>query len=186
MCLEMLTDPTVTTLPCRHRLHGKCLWGILTSTSLGAVSMMRCPLCRQSMDRYDLAALQYPVSPSELARVSRGCGAWRSLLGGSLGVPSARVAASIQRCASLTARDGFVYNACVLALERMLHHKAGFARSLFAQLAAPLPTTADRCAFIDSSLACHVEVLIRTANHHTGAAAAPTTFQEAVADFPIP
>jgi hypothetical protein len=135
---------------------------------------MRCPLCRYAVDRYDLRHMGYPVSPRALARVADACAAFRSLLsnhfppgGADPHVPrSTHLTRVVMRCATLTARDGFLYNTCVLALERMLHHKMQFASSLRVQLAsshrAALPR--DRSEFIASSLACHVDVLMHTAN----------------------
>lgn len=172
---------------CGHELHAGCLWGILPSLCLGAESMMRCPLCRHPIDRYDLIAMGYGdtvTHPRQLAAVAQRCHAFRSLVtpeGGSsavlTGVPRSTLTARlVQRCASLTARDGFVYNTCVLPLERMLHHKQNFANSLHLQLSTLHRSGPyDRCAFIDSSLACHVDVLIHTAHHAMAAAAVATT-----------
>lgn len=174
VCLEPTGEVQApsASLGCNHCLHSLCLWGVLTNPCLGANSMMRCPMCREVVDRHGLAALGYDVSPRHLARVSRGCDAFRGLVSndvtGPLDTPrTVLVSRAVLSAATLTAVDGFVYNACLLALDRMIHHKRQFTASLNAHLATR--RTPDRCDFIASSLACHVDVLIHTAQH----AAAP-------------
>ena len=70
----------------------------------------------------------------------------------------------VQRCTETEALDGFLYNACILALERAVFHHVGFARSLDAQMRAPRNQLFDPMEFIRTSLACHVEVLMSTAS----------------------
>ena len=41
-------------LPCGHCFHRTCIFSVLTTSTLGSNSMMRCPLCRHMLDRYDL------------------------------------------------------------------------------------------------------------------------------------
>ena len=53
ICLELLGEG-VSTLPCRHTLHSRCLWAIPSNGTLGANGMMRCPLCRADVDRHSL------------------------------------------------------------------------------------------------------------------------------------
>jgi hypothetical protein len=59
--------------------------------------------------------------------------------------------------------DGFLYNCAVLAIERSLHHRMGLAQSLEAQLRSRRNRQFDPVEFIQTSLVCHVEVLMRTA-----------------------
>ena len=185
ICLEPLRRQ-VGRLPCRHRLHHACMWGILPMPVLGASSMLRCPLCRQALDRHDLDRLGYDVSPRRLADVARGCRDFRALLQGhgpaspmeavfgGLGRPSAGPAergALVQRilgCGRLGPADGFVYNTCVLPLERMLHHRLGFVHNVAAQLAMEPGT--DACDLIENWLSCHVDVLMHTSGFHDNGA----------------
>ena len=53
--------------------------------------------------------------------------------------------------------DGFIYNTCLLALERMIYHKVMLARSIQLQL---INVTTNQCALIDSMITCHIEVLL--------------------------
>lgn len=188
VCLDTLSlaDRQQQLLPCKHRLHARCLWGVLTSVTLGASSMMRCPLCRCAIDRHDLQAMGYAVGPARLGTVARACRALWSLVHNDLHPTAAAdahhhepraqlVARAVRRSAGLSAVDGFLYNTCILSLERMLHHKINFVHTLREQLAVVTsshrpnagrrPTVIDRADFIASSLACHVDVLIHTANH---------------------
>lgn len=159
---------------CQHCLHVRCLWAVLTGPSLGADSMMRCPLCRQSLDRYDLRQMGYAVGPRELQRVARACQAYRSLLTTTTtthrdqAAHTKQVAHNIREAATLTARDGFVYNTCILSLDRMLDHKLRFADTLATQIALqrrlwPATTGLSDVDVVASSLACHVDVLVHTA-----------------------
>lgn len=169
VCLEPL-HRQVGLLPCQHRLHHACLWGILPLPALGASAMLRCPLCRHALDRHDLRALGYEVSPGRLARLARDCQHFRALLAGSSplaprGGPEHR-AATVERvlaCSRLGPADGFLYNTCVLALDRMLHDRRQFAHTLAVQLASQHGDPPDTHDFVQMCLACHVEVL-----QHTG------------------
>jgi hypothetical protein len=171
ICLEPLGTGTASLLGqlpgCNHVFHNHCLWGVLNSATLGASSMMRCPLCRSPIDRHDLAGMGWNVKPRTLRCVASACNAYRSLLESHHAVPRGTfVAKAILAAASLTAADGFVYNTCVLALERMLRHKRSLVQSIKQQLGSRHRSRMfDRCDFIDSCLACHVDVLIHTANH---------------------
>lgn len=128
--------------------------------------MIRCPMCRYSVDRYDLRTMGYNVSPLELKRIARGCTAFRFLMHSHQSVLRlSQVAHAIQDASSLTAKDGFIFNTCLLSLHRMIFQKASFAESLHAQLQLHRNPPLDRCSFISSSLACHVDVLMHTSNH---------------------
>ena len=185
ICLETLSSRKGWPLPCEHRLHALCLWGLLTMPCLGASSMLRCPLprgkcqplslslsvrvwwtwhwprqvCRQAVDRHDLAALGYDVSPRHLAWAARTCADLRALRQHQ-GGGAAASAAAIRRCARLSAADGFVYNTCVVALERMLLHKLRLVDTLRDQLAHPSNADCDVTDVVRMSVDCHVEVLM--------------------------
>lgn len=57
ICLESMRPVRSLTLPCGHTHHRVCIFSVLTVPVLGAQSMLRCPLCRYSLDRYDLRSL---------------------------------------------------------------------------------------------------------------------------------
>lgn len=175
-------NPQRHDLPCQHSFHAPCLWGVLTNLCLGSHSMMRCPLCRYSVDRYDLQAMGYDVRPSNLRRISWGCTAYHDLVTGALSAVSihpggnsalsrsSRVTRAILRSATLTSMDGYVFNTCLLSLHRMIFHKINFAESLHQQMLLmpargndPAATCDERIAFVNSSLDCHIDVLIHTA-----------------------
>lgn len=166
------------TLPCLHGYHPACLWAVLNNPGLGANSMMKCPLCRGPVDRHDLARSGYDVSPSRLDRmspttlrapdasqVSRACVAFRALLQHQRLQPPQLVRYLVDS-RSLTAADGFLYNTCLLSLDRMLFHKRNFVKMLQSQLAIMQHREHMLMDFIDSTLACHVDVLIHTPNNH--------------------
>jgi hypothetical protein len=78
-----------------------------------------------------------------------------------------QVAHAICQAATLTARDGFVYNTCILSLERMLDHKLQFVHTLATQMSVQqrrgMWGAGAMTDFVDSALACHVDVLRATA-----------------------
>lgn len=178
VCLDPVEDDAAQLPECQHTLHARCLWGVLTPACLGASSMMRCPLCRHPLDRPALVALGYDVGPRTLARVAHACQAYRQLLSGNPATetgpradeaPAAPLVRAIRAAATLTARDGFVYNTCLLALERMIRHKRTLSHSLAQQLAAwhaapPADETVTFDAVLAASVACHVDVLIHSAH----------------------
>jgi hypothetical protein len=189
-------DEDTVTLPCSHSLHRLCLFSVLTAPSLGANGMLRCPLCRSSIDRHDLHTMGFfqgtplqaisgvDTSPGRLATAARRCNAIRTLSHGRLGhiaattsQPVCRVVARlVQQCAGTEPLDGFLYNTCVLAIERSLFHKKHFSESMQMQpptndsmdgvdtfrlqLARGITQTLGSCDGED----CHVDVLIRSAN----------------------
>lgn len=87
----------------------------------------------------------------------------------------------VQQCAQTEAIDGFLYNSCILAIDRALSHKKRFydAMQIQARLTQASPTDTgtsfdahlvnqstylpNACVQIDDS-ECHIEVLIRSAN----------------------
>jgi hypothetical protein len=55
ICIEHIKQMTrAISLPCGHCFHRICIFAVLTTSTLGSNSMMRCPLCRYRLDRYDL------------------------------------------------------------------------------------------------------------------------------------
>lgn len=145
VCLEPVAADAAARLPCVHgpSMHRACLWRVV---NVGACDAMRCPLCRCTLDRYDLRSAGYAVEPSRLRSIAPRCQEWRSLMAMHVGrsrvlrAPNTEtlpLAHRILRCALLTACDGFVYNTCLLALERCTLRKAWFAR----------PFVRPRCAF---------------------------------------
>lgn len=118
------------------------------------------PPCRQPIDRHDLSAMGYDVSPGHLSWVAGACGDLRTLRQGTHGGRSPPTADAIRRCARLNASDGFVYNTCLMAIERMLFHKGRLAESLREQLSVPENSGCDPCDFVRMSLDCHVDVLL--------------------------
>jgi hypothetical protein len=98
ICLESLDAASpAAVLPCAHSYHRRCLFAVLTAPTLGSCSMVRCPLCRASVDRYDLAAMGYDVGPRRLARAQRRCGAlFRLLTGGGTGIHA--ISSLVQQC----------------------------------------------------------------------------------------
>jgi hypothetical protein len=170
ICLEPVVGATtLLTLPCGHAFHRVCVFAVLTAPVLGACSMFRCPMCRASVDRHDLGALGVDVSPHRLCLAQQRCDSLRRLVAGvqtphhqQLPVMHA-VATLVRRCTATEAVDGFLYNVAVLAIERTLFHRINLIRSLETQLRAPRNRRFDPVEFIRTSLACHVEHLIRTA-----------------------
>lgn len=57
ICLEDMTD--TIQIPCGHTFHRICIFSVLTTTTMGSDSMMRCPLCRYRLDRYDLLRVNF-------------------------------------------------------------------------------------------------------------------------------
>jgi hypothetical protein len=78
ICIGPLTG-SIAYLACGHGFHRQCLFGLLTPPVLGASSMLRCPMCRAPIDRYDLGALGCDVSPQRLVIAERRCDALRQL-----------------------------------------------------------------------------------------------------------
>lgn len=161
ICLESVLKTSALMLPCHHTFHRLCLFAVLTAPALGSNSMLRCPLCRATLDRYDLAAMGCDVSPRRLALAHRRCQALIQL--GSSGSTPQTVAWLVQRCSDTEAVDGFLYNCTLLAVERALCHRRTLVQSLYAQLRAARNRHFDPHEFIRTTVACHVEVLMRTA-----------------------
>jgi hypothetical protein len=141
--------------------------------------MMHCPLCRGTLDRYDLRNLGYSVSPMCLSSVATACADWRLLLHPRQTHPHpGAMAKQVVRCARMSASDGFVYNCCVLAIDRMINHKRALVRILAVQwqvhqssfssslspLCADVSAAVDLADFVQQRLASHVEVLIHSAS----------------------
>ena len=167
ICLEPVLHSNAATLACKHTLHRVCLFSLMTFPVLGARSMVHCPLCRHALDRYDIKIL-CDVSVLRLVQAAKRCSGLRKLTTGACSSsrePSFQVAAKlIQGCNKMTADDGFVYNVCVLAIERANTHRLNFARTLGMQLKSSRNQIHDQVEFIAQNLACHIEVLMRTSN----------------------
>lgn len=162
VCLELAgTAANLITMPCAHTMHRLCVFALLTAPVLGARSMLRCPMCRYTLDKYDVAAMGCDVSPRRLSLASRRCNSLRQL---TLGSDHGSLAKLVRECSTTEAVDGFIYNAVVLSLERAIFHRLAFVRSLESQLRAPRNAAFGVAEFVESSLACHIEVLIRTTN----------------------
>lgn len=173
VCLEDLCHG-VCRLFCDHRLHHHCFWGILPINTRGADAMVRCPMCRATVDRDTLRLLGYDVSVTHLAVVGRACRDYRDLLHGSTStLPQYHVSPSPERrmdlvrrilsCGRLEPADGLLYNVCVLPLDRMIADKHAFMASLSIQLATA-PASIDPKELIDTATAVHVDVLLHTAH----------------------
>lgn len=193
ICLEPLGPAKqygrqVTGFPCNHRFHAICMWSILNASCLGAKSMMQCPLCRDqgsfwqgkkrksargTLDRYDMWSMGYPVNPQRLRLIAAACIDWRTMLdrtqpfSPSVIHPSV-LARQVTRCARLTPFDGFVYNSCILALDRMIAHKVAMARSLAMQYHSLCPASADLADFVQQRLVVHLDVLLHSASAVVG------------------
>ena len=167
ICLEPVLQSNSATLACKHTLHRVCLFSLMTFPVLGARSMVHCPLCRHALDRYDIKSL-CDVSVMRMVQATQRCARLRKLTTGACSFsrePSFQVAAKlIQGCNKMTADDGFVYNVCVLAIDRANMHRLNFSRTLGIQLKSSRNQIHDPLEFINQNLACHVEVLMRTSN----------------------
>lgn len=135
---------------CGHHLHRRCLFGLLVGNSLGAEAMVRCPLCRATVDRHDCTQMGLDVRPSALCAAARRCAAVRRLADGAVqwrdGEPAASrrpatdiVADLVGQCAGTRASDGFVYNCSVLCLDRALYHRRGLVLSLATEIRLSRP-----------------------------------------------
>lgn len=168
ICLEDVTTAWIC-LPCGHRMHRICAYGLLTMPALGSGGMMRCPMCRDTIDRYDLKGMGFDVLPSQLCRIAGRCDAVRAL--GSGGGMDAgmrpnynRVARLVRQSSGTRASDGFVYNTALLAIERAIFHRKGLVLSLADQLVRPNSTSFDVTTFIDGVVKSHIEVLMGSAH----------------------
>jgi hypothetical protein len=167
-------------LPCGHHMHRVCAFGLLTMPALGSGGMMRCPICRGTIDRYDLRGIGLDVSVPHLNRIADRCSAVRALGSGGgmdamLQPDYAAVARLVRRSSGTRASDGFVYNTVLLPIERALFHRKGLAHSLAEQLAPRcrretprLPESFDVTDFIDIVVQSHIEVLMGTAHAIVG------------------
>lgn len=172
VCLETVKAGSTadTVLPCGHHMHRACAYGLLTLPVLGADAMMRCPLCRCTLDRYDLEGMGLDVSPSQLRGIARRCDAVRALgAGGGMTATYqpdyASVAQLVRTCAGARASDGFVYNTVLLSIERAIFHRRGLAKGIAAQLRrSPSASREDELDYIAGAVACHVQVLAETSH----------------------
>lgn len=166
ICLETLSTGSLVVLPCRHMLHRRCLCALSGNPTTGASSMVRCPCCRQSIDRYDLLTLGFRSRPSQVIESARRCHCIRTLsispdpLEQRRMYNMDRIARLILRCRNTIASDGLVYNVSVLAIERAIHSRRLLVRSISAQLRDCRPDT--EVETIKTIVACHVEVLMRS------------------------
>ena len=81
--------------------------------------------------------------------------------------PSDWTALLVMGCRDTVADDGFVYNVCALALERALFHRMGLVRILMAKTEHAMAAGREDTIgdMMRSTLACHIEVLMRAAHH---------------------
>lgn len=111
-------------------------------------------------------SMGYPVNPQRLRLIAAACNDWRMMLDrtmASLTHPSV-LARQVTRCARLTPSDGFVYNSCILALDRMIVHKVAMARSLATQYHGFCSASTDLADFVQQRLMAHVDVLLHSAS----------------------
>lgn len=106
----------------------------------------------------------YDAIPSRLILTQRRCNGLRRLACGVPRTSTQSVAKLVQQCADTTAADGLFYNVSILALERALFHRITFRRSLEYDLGQSRNHAFDQWQFIQSSLACHIDVLMHTSN----------------------
>jgi hypothetical protein len=70
----------------------------------------------------------------------------------------------VSQCAKTEALDGFLYNTCLLAIERSIRHKQSFVRVLAIELNNSRQRRVVSETFIAERIACHVDVLIHTSH----------------------
>lgn len=68
------------------------------------------------------------------------------------------------QCTNTEALDGFLYNTCLLAIERSIRHKQSFVRALAVELLHSRRRRVVSNTFIAERLACHIDVLIHTSH----------------------
>lgn len=156
ICLEPIKTKDrmhLVQLPCHHVLHLICFVSLLPNKALGSRSMLRCPLCRYEIDRFDLQKMGFLVTVKEMLASTNRVRLIRSLMHEPT-MTTEGVASKIKTCMVTSVTDGLVYNACILPIERALEHQKMFIRSL-----EVVPQIVPEN--IDASLACHVEVLMR-------------------------
>lgn len=170
VCLEpILRRPQHICLPCGHQMHGTCAFGLLNLPVLGASAMVRCPLCRAFLDRYDIETMGIPVGPRDLAGVERRCLAVRRLaqpFSATENTKTTEVSALVRRCRGGRASDGFIYNIAILPIERALYHRRNLANQIKDQMRLSPTRDYPIADFVDLALECHVTVLIKTASIH--------------------
>ena len=107
------------------------------------------------------------VSPSRLKLIGQRCNAIQSLHV-TVGLESnAQVCRLIRKCEGTAAMDGFVYNTCLLAIDRSLSHKQSFIDVLKIDLHNQIRrgASSDRMhTLIEEQLACHIDTLIHTSH----------------------
>lgn len=150
ICLESMDRNNAVQLPCKHYLHVLCMVSLLPGMALGSRSMVRCPMCRYDIDRYDLGTMGFPVRVRDIVSAGTKCKTIRELRNEqnrTCDQVARLVRTSYQTCAT----DGLVYNVCVLSIERALRHRRMFMQSI---------NLVTRLEEIELSLACHLTVLM--------------------------
>lgn len=160
--------------PCGHVMHTGCMCAVVVPAgAAGAEAVVRCPLCRAALDRYDLGTMGFDVRPCALRVGAARCNALRHLRDGTLGaaVNTAQgesrghaLARVLGICRDVSMRDGFVYNVCVLGIERALYHRRELAIALHAELlrAPPPPPTATYVYdMVQVALGVHIDFLMK-------------------------
>jgi hypothetical protein len=99
--------------------------------------------------------------------VGKRCNAIQSLHA-TVGLESnATVCRWIRQCEGTEAMDGFLYNTCLLAIDRSLTHKQSFMDGLKIDMHNQIRrgATSDQLSrLIEDYLACHVDVLLHTSH----------------------
>jgi hypothetical protein len=137
--------------------------------------MVRCPLCRYELDRYDLRGMAFRCDPAQLRSAHVHCLSLRALLYGEEAAaameedvpPMQRVGRLVLRCKDTDVTDGLVYNVCLLAIERALFLRVHMVDRLRGDLEdqhrrhqQPGCFPFDEYRYIQNSLQVHVEVLL--------------------------
>ena len=154
-----------STLPCGHTFHTRCLYGLSPCASMGAMSAMCCPLCRESIYRNDLSDMGISVMVRDLKRSDQHCGRIRNILSGRVHT-EASLFQNLRGLRRLQSADGFIRSACTLHIERSIFHKLQLATQLHRlqkdQLSqeSKKTTNVDLCDLYTMAIACHVEVLV--------------------------
>lgn len=109
----------------------------------------------------------FNVSPKRLHQAARCCNAIRTLSTTNGSTSHVSVCQLVRQCQKTEAIDGFLYNTCVLSIERSLAHKRMFIRGLTNEMNIPRrrrSISSSVISFIEERLACHIDVLIHTSH----------------------
>lgn len=172
ICLESLNCESLR-LVCGHHFHRHCILALLPCADVyGERSMLRCPVCRETIVLEDLPAiLGVPglLRCSSLVQIHRRVALMRSLFPSlpswyvrnpATAPPPHRV---VKALSSVSDVDGFVYNTALLCIERSLVHRFLFQRFIqFMINSGGGGHPRDTHDFVSTHLTGHVEFLIKT------------------------